>query len=264
MQSYNTAFARVYNLRWGQFANQVAPVVQEFYARQPVAQTNPAVLDVCCGTGQLATYFLNRGYAVTGLDLSEPMLAWARENNAGYIARGQAQFVWGDAVHFELEAGGFGLAVSTFDALNHLENLDALQSCFRCVYSVLAPDGVFIFDLNTRLGLQRWNSINVEDTDEVLIVNRGIYDGGDRAYTRISGFIRKPDGLYERFEMMAFNTAFDLAAVEGALREVGFASVQFVRLANLTVPLDEPEREARVFIVARRGTARRPAAALET
>ena len=42
--------------------------------------------------------------------------------------------------------------------------------------------GVFIFDLNTRAGLLRWNNISVDDSEEAMIVTRGYYSGqGSRA-----------------------------------------------------------------------------------
>jgi SAM-dependent methyltransferase len=249
MQAYSKGFARVYNLRWAGFARQVAPFILDFYAATPTGARNKAVLDLCCGTGQLAVHFLEKGYQVIGLDLSEHMLHYARENARQYIESGQATFVQGDASNFTLDKR-FGLVVSTFDALNHLENEQALRRCFECVYAV--SDGYFIFDLNTRRGLRRWNSIQVDDSDdEVLIINRGIYDGqSDKAWTKISGFLRLPDGLYERFDETAFNTVFEMDRVKGALSEAGWKDAYLARIQDLKTPLDEPENEGRVFVVA--------------
>lgn len=252
MQAYGSDFARIYNLRWIGFATQLAPRILECYERTPMGQTNKSLLDVCCGTGQLAVYFLEHGYRVTGLDLSEHMLRFARENSARYVETGQAKFVQADASNFALD-DQFGLVVSTFDALNHLEDEQALKSCFQSVFAVLVRDGYFIFDLNTRAGLARWNSISVEDTEEIMIVNRGIYDGqSDKAMTRITGFVRNPDGRYERFAETAFNTVFDMARVHHSLMEVGWREAYFARGQDLQTPIDEPEREGRVFFVARK------------
>ena len=102
MQAYSRSFARVYNLRWSDFSRHVAPRIQEFYESTPLGQDNRHLLDVCCGTGQLAVHFLERGYKVTGLDLSDEMLHYARQNAASYVERGRARFVQGDAADFEL------------------------------------------------------------------------------------------------------------------------------------------------------------------
>jgi len=252
MQAYGPTFARIYNLRWTAFVQDVAPHILSYYERAPVAQANKSLLDVCCGTGQLAVYFLERGYRVTGLDLSEHMLHYARENAAPYVESGQARFVHADASDFSLDEQ-FGLVVSTFDALNHLESEQALRKCFQCVFAVLVPDGHFIFDLNTRASLMRWNNMSVNDDEQITIITRGIYDGqSDRATTRITGFIRNPDGFYERFEETAFNTVFDLQQVRDALLETGWRHVHFARPQDLAAPMDEPEREKRAFIVARK------------
>ncbi|MCS6844281.1 MAG: class I SAM-dependent methyltransferase [Caldilineales bacterium] len=251
MQTYGTGFARAYNLRWSGFARQVAPLILDFYAATPVGRQNQTVLDLCCGTGQLAVHFLERGYRVVGLDLSEAMLELARENARPYIEAGRAAFVQGDAADFTL-GERFGLVVSTFDSLNHLEDEGVLRRCFQCVYAV--SEGYFIFDLNTRRGLRRWNSIYVDDTDdEAFIVTRGIYDGhSDKAWTRINGFLRLPDGLYERFEETVFNTVFEMAQVRALLHDVGWRDVYFAQAHDLRTPLEDPEAVGRVFVVARR------------
>jgi SAM-dependent methyltransferase len=249
MQAYNAAFARVYNRYVGEFARDAAPRLFDFYTRTGIAPENPSLLDVCCGTGQLALHFLERGFRVTGIDLSEPMLDHARENTRMFVQAGQARFVQANASQFTLDER-FGLATSTFDALNHLLDEAALRGCFASVRASMVEGGTFIFDLNTRLGLQRWNNINVTDTAELMLVTRGTYDGGDRAYMRISGFIRDDDGRYSRFEEQAYNTVFDLGRVRDLLLETGWRDPYFARLNDLSAPLDEPEREGRVFVVA--------------
>lgn len=253
MQAYSAAFAEIYNLRWGGFARQVGPLIRRLYETMPISQVNRTVLDLCCGAGHLAVHFLEAGYQVIGLDLSAPMLAHARENTQRFHALGQVRFIQGDASHFELTER-VGLVVSTFDALNHLENSDALQRCFECVYAVLPPGGVFVFDLNTRLGLRRWNGITIDDSsDEVLIINRGIYDGErDKAWTRITGFLQGEGGLYRRFDQTAFNTVFELDWVRATLLETGWTEVYMAVSQDLQTPLSEPEKEGRVFVIARK------------
>ena len=249
-QAYNRTFPRAYNRFWSAFANEHAPRILDFYERTGIGKTNRSVLDVCCGTGQLAARFLAQGYRVTGIDLSEAMLEMARENCAPYVASGQAQFVQADATDFNLDAT-FGLVVSTYDALNHLPGFDALAGCFRSVFKVLAGGGWFIFDLNTRGGLRRWNNIRIIEMDDMVVIDRGICDNqSDRAITLMTGFLRNTDGLYERFEQLAYDYMFDLAQVKAALLDIGWGTVYFARGQDLNTPVDEPEREERIFILA--------------
>ncbi len=250
MQGYSASFARVYNLRWTAFAAQVAPRLLAYYESTALGRENQRLLDLCCGTGQLAVHFLDHGYQVTGLDLSESMLAYARANAAPYIVAGQARFVRGDAAHFHMDER-FGLVVSTFDALNHLPDVAALRGCFCSVYPVLEDGGLFIFDLNTLYGLRRWTGISVSDTPEMMLITRSLFDEETRrGYTRISGFLPAQDGLYERFEETAYNTAFDLEMVRQALLEAGFRSMRFTRSEDFSTPAADPEAESRIYIVA--------------
>jgi SAM-dependent methyltransferase len=255
MQAYNSAFARVYNLRWGDFARAVAPRIQAYYEHTPLGGSDRTLLDICCGTGQLALHFAGQGYQVTGLDLSAPMLAIARQNAASYVESRQIQFIQGDAARFHVDEP-VGLAISTFDALNHLPGQDALRACMACAHAAVKPGGTFIFDLNTRRGMAQWNDVQVQDTEEHMIVTRGLIDEeGGRAWTRISGFLRTEEGLYERFEQTAYNTLFDMAWVEQALYETGWDCVHFARIDALGIPLDAPEDERRAFIVAQKRAA---------
>lgn len=253
MQAYSASFARLYNLRWAGFAQQFAPLIQALYESTPLGQTNRSLLDLCCGTGQLAVHFLEAGYRVVGLDASEPMLAYARENASRFLSTGQARFIQGDASDFALDER-FGLVVSTYDALNHLPHEQALQQCFRCVFPVLDQGGLFVFDLNTRGGLRRWGSMSVDNSNEdCLLIIRGVYDdASSRAWTQITGFIREDNGLYTRVDQSAFNTGFELEWVKNTLLECGWESVYFARGQDLQTPVADPETQGRVFVVARK------------
>jgi len=252
MQVYSRVFSYVYNKWWNEFSNLVAPRILEYYENTPISQVNKSILDLCCGTGQLAVYLLERGYSVLGIDLSEDMLHHARKNAGSHLETGQAKFIRGDAASFALNQQ-FGLVVSVFDSLNHLDSFGVLRSSFECIFSVLEEDGLFIFDLNTSKGLTRWNEIFVQDTNEAMIVTRGFYGGlGGKAWMKISGFVRTDEGFYERFEETLYNTVFEMEMVKKALFEVGWNDVYFAKSPDLDTPIEEPEKERRVFFVAKK------------
>ena len=257
MQAYGPAFARAYQLRWGGFARQATPQLLDFYASTAAGQQRQPVLDLCCGTGVASLGCLEAGYPVTGLDLSAHMLAYARENTEGYAGRTRttgprANFVQADAADFAL-AGQFGLAICLYDAINHLPDLAALRNCFRCTAAAVAPGGVFIFDLNTRRGLRRWNVTSVDHSAETLVITHSSFDGsGERALLNITGFVRQDDGRFERFDEAVYNTIFEVQTVLWLLLDQGWASAHAARLDDLHTPLSAPEEGARVFVVARR------------
>ncbi|MFW5691398.1 MAG: methyltransferase domain-containing protein [Chloroflexota bacterium] len=249
MQQYGMTFAAIYDRLWSGFAQQVAPAIRSHYEAQPISQRERSLLDLACGTGQMMQHFLAHDYRVTGIDLSAAMLAYARRNTAPH----DPPLIQADAANFSLD-DTFGLVVSTFDALNHLPDMDALRACFDNVRRVLASDGLFIFDLNTRAGLYaNWNNVLVTDHEDVFVVSRGVYDGeSDRAHTRLTGFLQREDGAYDRFAETFYNTVFAMDAVRGLLLDVGFSDAYPASFKDLNTPLDAPELQNRVFFVARR------------
>ena len=248
MQAYRAGFAHVYNLRWSGFARQVAAHIAGFYAASPQAVSNKNVLDLCCGTGQLALHFLQSGFRVTGIDLSQHMLRYAIDNNRRYVDAGLARFILADATRFSLNQH-FGLVVSTFDSLNHLEDEDALRQCFECVSAVC--DGYFIFDLNTRTGLRHRSGIQIDDSEEMIIILHRLYDGeGDKAWSRITGFLQTDNKLFERFDETAFNTIFSIERVRNMLLETGWKNAHCAYVHDLATPVADPEKEGRIFLVA--------------
>ncbi len=86
------------------------------------------VLDLGCGGGiPVAKYFVDRNYSVTGIDISEEMVAIARE------AVPKAQFFVADMCTFAIEPHFFDLIVSTF-AIVHVpreEQYALFEKIFR-------------------------------------------------------------------------------------------------------------------------------------
>ena len=66
-------FAWVYNRHWGNNFTALALLVLDRLVL-PYLPARARILDLCCGTGQLARALSARGYQVTGLDGSKEML----------------------------------------------------------------------------------------------------------------------------------------------------------------------------------------------
>jgi SAM-dependent methyltransferase len=113
------------------------------------AECGGPVLDIACGTGRLAFPLAHAGYEVTGIDLSEGMLARARKKAAGDAAvRERLRFVAADMTSFEL-GQEFGLAIIAFRSFQMLLTPEAERSCLETVIRHLRPGGrlaVALFD----------------------------------------------------------------------------------------------------------------------
>jgi hypothetical protein len=131
-----------------------------------------------------------------------------------------------------------------------------LHGCFRSAWNTLTDDGMFLFDLNTRHGMEGWQSTAIEDSLELMFVSRGQFDPtSGQASLHVTGFVRTENGLYERFEEIAYNTLFDLDQVRQLLVDDGWQDVYLAATADLTQPAADPERERRIFSGTRSATA---------
>jgi SAM-dependent methyltransferase len=102
------------------------------------------VLELACGTGQIAVEIAARGHRTVGLDLSAAMLRAARER-AG-AAGAELRLVRGDMRRFEL-GERFGVVFIPRNSLLHCTATEDVLAVFHAVRSHLAPDGVFAFDV---------------------------------------------------------------------------------------------------------------------
>jgi SAM-dependent methyltransferase len=96
-----------------------------------------AVLDVGCGTGFFTAYYLERGAAVTGLDLTLASVERLRR------AFPQARFEQGDVSEMEI-AGRYDL-VNVFDVFFHIVDDARWEAALRNVCRALVPDGLLAY-----------------------------------------------------------------------------------------------------------------------
>ncbi len=210
-------FAAAYNRHWGGFATAVLPVLDQLVLDDLAPAST--VLDVCCGTGQLAAALTERGFRVIGIDGSRAMIDLAAKNAP------DAVFMVADARSFTLPEPA-DAAVSTFDSLNHIMSIEELTEAFRHVRDALADGGRFVFDLNMEEGYRaRWRgSFGIVDDDEVIVVRSGFDEGegiGSFAFTLVT----RRDGGWERDDLTLAQRAYSEREVREALADAGFARV---------------------------------------
>ncbi len=109
---------------------------------RPDAKT---ILDLGCGTGRHDIILSQKGYAVTGVDLSEEMLAVAHASVDSPSPAPQPSFQQGDIRTVRL-GKTFDVVVSLFHVMSYqIDNKD-LEAAFFTAREHLNPGGVFLFD----------------------------------------------------------------------------------------------------------------------
>ncbi len=99
---------------FGRIARTIENVAEEFMARQPL-QRGSHVLDVACGTGNLAVVAARQGCRVSGIDIAGNLIAQARTRAAEQGL--SIDFKEADAEALPFADGSFDLVVSMFGVM---------------------------------------------------------------------------------------------------------------------------------------------------
>ena len=136
---YSDVFCRVYNeFGWNYYPEIFGEQLVRWMEREDFHPEN--TLDLGCGTGVLCRFLRDRGIRAAGMDLSEGMIAIARE------ADPEGRYDVGDMTRYRAEAP-VELVTCTGDALNHIPNLDDVERIFENVRASLRDGGWFLFDI---------------------------------------------------------------------------------------------------------------------
>lgn len=127
------------------------------------------ILDVGCGTGSSFLPLCERGYDVTACDASPAMLDRARDR----VGWGPARLLLADMRRLPA-LGSFDVVLCLDDSINHLLGDGDVSDTFAGVRANLAPDGVFVFDVNTLATIREAFSTGWRhEGDERIVTWRG-------------------------------------------------------------------------------------------
>jgi len=204
------------------------------------------ILDLACGTGEAALRFARAGHQVIGVDSSGAMLEQARRKAAA--AGLPVVFLHQDMRSFHVETPA-DLVTCFYDSLNYLLHPAELQEVFVRAATVLAPGGLLVCDLNTTAGLARDYNGQVYlamDEEDLLGIHRATHDEKTRlSRVHLTFFVRRGE-IWERFDEVHTQRAYDRAEVEAMLDQAGLQLFELFDRA-----FDEPGPEAtRVIYVA--------------
>lgn len=116
------------------------------YVHGLIKQYSPmakSILSIGCGTGRHDIEFAKLDYHVTGIDISEEMIAIANKNNNN---KTNLHFLQGDISTIKINKK-FDVAVSLFHVMSYLTDNDSLIKAFKNISQHLEKGGTFIFDI---------------------------------------------------------------------------------------------------------------------
>jgi SAM-dependent methyltransferase len=198
------------------------------------------VLELGCGTGRVLIPLAREGNEVTGLDLSEHMLARCRAKlgEEPSEVRDRACLVQADMRDFALDAA-FALITTPFRPFQHLLEPEDQLACLRCANGHLARGGRLVLDLFQPNPLLLAGEENLKE--RVGFADVPMPDGGTLTCShRIAAFHRsrqyndveliydvtRPDGTTERLVHAFPFRYFFRYEVEHLLARSGFRVVE--------------------------------------
>ncbi|NHJ33749.1 MAG: class I SAM-dependent methyltransferase [Asgard group archaeon] len=97
------------------------------------------ILEIGCGSGNLANFFVKKGYDYTGLDMSKEMIDLAKE----LVPDGK--FIRADMRHLNLEEC-FEAVIVTGRTFTHLTTNHDVMFALSSIHKILEKDGWLLFD----------------------------------------------------------------------------------------------------------------------
>lgn len=207
------------------------------------------VLDVGCGTGEIAIRLAKRDLDITGVDLSEDMLTVAQsklhENNAKVLFLQQDMRELGGFVE------PFDVVTICCDSINYLETAQDVQATFRAVYQQLKQQGLFIFDVHSLYKIHTifaGHTFADQDEDVSFIWNSFLGDEPNSIEHDMSFFVRRED-VYERYDEVHYQRTFTIEEYTSWLEAASFEVLNVCCDFQFASPSPSSER---LFFIARK------------
>ncbi|RAM48429.1 MAG: class I SAM-dependent methyltransferase [Hapalosiphonaceae cyanobacterium JJU2] len=199
----------------------IIPVLDQILLSQLPAGAH--ILELGCGCGHLAQQLNFKGYKVTGIDASQGLLNYAR-NNAP-----ESEFILSDIRQFDLSS--IFDAVLANDVFHFIQNNEDLTVAFKNVYAVLRDNGVFVFNIPITDWLhetaQKNNFNIVSINDECSLIELFYYKPEERMWDiKVTGF-ELIEKNWQRSDTVWLRKDHFLEEVQSALKNVGFTDFNY-------------------------------------
>jgi demethylmenaquinone methyltransferase/2-methoxy-6-polyprenyl-1,4-benzoquinol methylase len=184
-------------------------------ARECLKSKPAKVLDLCCGTGDLAitlASFAENNPEITGLDYSQPMLDIANKKADLLAKREMPSFIYGDACNLPFPDGYFNCAGISFAFRNLTYKNPLVQHHLSEVFRVLKSGGRFII---------------VETSQPKSKIIREIYHVYLRSFAFCTGYLLSGNRQAYRYLAESAARFYNSEEIKEMLFKTGFRQVSF-------------------------------------
>jgi SAM-dependent methyltransferase len=214
-----------------------------------------SIVDLGCGTGSLAIPLASEGYRVTGIDLSSDMLAVAHQKldqspaGSRLLREGRIRLVQQDMREWKIP-DEVDSVISFCDCLNYLVEDGDLEQAFQRTYAALKPGGSFLFDVHHPRQFEKYVAEQpfIYDEENISYIWVCDYEPSLHEIEHQLTIFARAEGqsggqdLFQRFEEIHVQRAYDPEWITSQLHAVGFTSVHTFGDFTWNQPTDETSR----------------------
>ncbi len=193
------------------------------------AKKGEKILEPLCGSGRFFVPFLQRGFDIYGVDLSEEMLSKLKQKAP------EAKAVHADISEYSPETRFDYIFISS-GSVSLFTDMDFCRKILCGIKKILAPKGKFVFAVDTVANKYSDSSdgdyktavsVKTKEGFDLILKSKNHYD--EQSQTQFS------PGIYELYdgekllksETMDFQThLYEFGEMEEVLREIGFTKIK--------------------------------------
>ncbi len=208
----------------------------------PYLRENAKLLDLACGTGTFLFGMHEKGWQISGLDLSPEMLAIAKEKfNSNKI---DCNLYCQNMENFNIHKK-FDLITCNFDSLNYILSLEKLKKVFENVNNNLTEKGMFTFDVITEYQAITFNKSSNRDYNDFRLKTNSKYN----ALKKEKNIKITIEYDNQQFCEEHIQKIFDLADINNLLLSTGFEISNLVDIEAKSMP-EVTKKTTRAYYVA--------------
>ena len=199
------------------------------------------LLDLGCGTGEMTIQLAKLGYDMIGVDISEEMLAIAREKSIKITP--DILYLQQDMTEFELY-GTVRAIYSICDSINYILEDDELVKVFKLVKNYMEDDGVFIFDFNT---IYKYKEVIGEDTiaenrENCSFIWENYYDEETNINEYDLTIFSKKGELYDKYVETHFQRGYGVEEMNALVEKAGLTVLEILDVDSMDAISETSER----------------------